>query len=195
MSNNYYEVVFEGHHKAIHGMLEGYKLAANLQEDFFFSHENNIKTETFTEVLLEWISLKNRLHHVILEENFYKHFKQSLEKYSPNEKKLIQKNIVKSAKKISNSFFQFKAKTFGVQYAAEIKKIIKNLPGQLELLDYKVKEEKDLNAKGVELYSPAHEYSFEATGKIKGDLKELISFREKLDNHPLIEVDKINILF
>ena len=193
MTKIYYELVFEGHHKAIHGLLEGYKLGAKIEASYFFSSEHDIKTETLAEIFLDWISLKNRIHHVILEEKLYESLAKSIEKKEKKNSDLISNGIIKSAKKIKNASFSFKAKTFAPKYAQEIRDILKNIPENTTLEDHKVTEETDREAKGVELYSPAHEYYYQTTGTITGHLGTLIEFRKKLTDYPLIEVDKIKI--
>ena len=49
--------------------------------------------------------------------------------------------------------------------------------------------------KGIERYAPEHEYTFEGNGKITGELDLLISFKMKMTENPLIEVDHIILTF
>lgn len=186
-----YELVFEGHHKAIIGLLEGFILASGKNWEYIFSDEAGIKSETFAAMLLEWIALKSKMHHVILSEDFAKTVKAALDK-----KSLVEKGItLKSFLPIKEASFFFEAKTFGKPYADEIKSLLNTLPEGVQLLNYNPVETQDKDAKGVELYTPVHEFMFEATGVIKGDVAALVALRKKFSQQPLIQMRDIEIKF
>jgi len=189
MEKQYYELVFEGHFEAIKGILEGFLLAENQKWKYYFSDKCCIKTETFAEVVLEWITLRTKLHHVIMEGPFYEAFMGALEKIP--ESSFINKKYVKSAVLINDASFDFKSKAYGKKYGDEIKAMINNLPSGLVLHKYNPVEKEYIEGKGVELYAPEHDYVYEASGTISGDINGLLSYRKLMDDHPLIEVSKI----
>ncbi|PKL37613.1 MAG: hypothetical protein CVV44_14810 [Spirochaetae bacterium HGW-Spirochaetae-1] len=194
MAKTYYEVVFEGHFRAITGLLEGFKLGSGKKDwTYYFSKARGIKTETFTEIILEWITLQTKMHHVVMEADFYTAFDKALGGIA--ESAFVSKRYIRSALKIKEASFQFVAKTYGQKYGNEIKALLKNLPSDLVLHDYNPIEKIDENAKGVELYAPEHSYTFEAMGRLAGDLGALVEFRKKLDDHPLVEVKEIILSF
>ncbi len=189
----YYEIVFEGHYKAIWGLLEGFMLGKNKRWSFFFSEKAGIKTETLTEAMLEWITLKNKLHHVIIESEMFDEMFSLLE--ARNDLEFVQNKYVKSAQIIKEAGFRFSARTYGKKYGDEIENLIKNLPEDLEITDYnpEITEHKGVNP--ADMYAPDHEYIYEASGKITGDIKQLIKFRKILDEHPLVDVKQIKLKF
>jgi hypothetical protein len=105
----------------------------------------------------------------------------------------VNLQYLKSAKLVKKAQFNFTAKTYGRPYAAEIKALLKKLPAGIELRDYKPLERENRDARGVELYAPEHEYTFEASGTLSGELGELIALRKKMDDHPLIETERIKL--
>ena len=189
MSKAYYEVVFEGYYRAINGLLEGFRLGAGKEWDYFFSNEMGIKTETLTEIILEWFTLKTKLHHVILEEDFYNKFSKAVA--GRKESKFVNTRYIRSARRVSDASFTFEAKTYGQKYGEEIKAQMKHLPDGLELHDYNPIEKHREDAKGAELYAPEHEYMFEAEGRISGPIDAVADFRKELDDHPLVAVKEI----
>jgi len=198
MEKKYYEIVLEGHYNAIYGLLNGFLLGKNRDWIFHFSKKAGIKTETLSEIIVDWISLKNKIHHVILEDSFYKELKKSVEKTNKSRKEkseFVNLKYLKSAKLIKKAQFNFHAKTFARQYAGEMKLMVKNLPAGIVLQNYKPVEKEVKDAKGVELYAPEHEYTFEASGTISGSVDKVIALRKKLDDYPLIEADKIQLKF
>ena len=196
MKKKYYEVVFEGHYNAIKGLLQGFKLGKNLKWNYYFSKKLGIQTETLAEKISDWATLSNKIHHVIMDADFFDQFKKAIATYNKTqskESKFVSTKYIKSTKTIKKASFEFKAKTFGKPYGEEIKDIIKKLSKNLKLANYKPVEKVNKDAKGVELYAPVHDYSFEASGTIAGDLMEVIDMHKKMDYHPLIEVSKIKL--
>ncbi|HOO72131.1 MAG TPA: hypothetical protein PK926_10250 [Spirochaetota bacterium] len=198
MEKKYYELVLEGHYNAIYGLLKGFLLGKNQDWTFYFSKKAGIKIETLGEIIVDWISLKNKVHHIILEENFYEELKKAVEKFNTTRKeesKFVNLKYLKSAQLVKSAQFGFETKTYGRPYAAEIKNLIKKLPEGVELHNYNPIEKENKDAKGVELYAPEHEYTFEASGTLSGNIGELIELRKTLDEHPLVEVEKIQLKF
>jgi len=198
MEKKYYEIVLEGHYNAIYGLLNGFLLGKNRDWTFHFSKKAGIKTETLSEIIVDWISLKNKIHHVILEDSFYKELKKSVEKTNKSRKEkseFVNLKYLKSAKLIKKAHLNFKAITYGRQHAAEMKFLLKNIPAGIVLQNYKPVEKVVKDVKGVELYAPEHEYTFEASGTLVGNIGTMIDLKQKLDDYPLIEADKIHLKF
>lgn len=191
MAKIFLEVVMEGHYNFIYGMLEGYKLATGKSFIYYLSAKENIKTTTLSEIMKEWLTLKTKLQHVIIEANSWKKF-ESLVKKQP-QGSVINKAYIKSVKKIIQASFEFNFEAYAKKYGDEIKKIFKSLPKSVKLVDYTPKEEVHKDAKGTELYSPDHEYSFKGKGKLVGDIETIIEYNKKFDEHPLIDVTAITL--
>jgi len=160
---------------------------------FFFSDKAGVKAETISDIIKEWISLSNKIHHVIMESELLNSIKKSLENL--DESDVLSRPSIKSVKAIKSASFRFKFATYGKKYGDEIKNLLDKLPGGLSMKDYAPVEKVNENAKGVELYSPAHDYSFEGSGVITGPVDEAIAFRKALDDHPLVDVTVIDLEF
>lgn len=193
MSKKFYEVVFEGNLDIIYGMLEGFMLGQDGNWEWYSAKEHNIEAETFTEIIKEWASLKTRLHHIILEEEFFKKLKEASEKRG--EMRFIKAKYIKSFKEIKSSSFSFEARAYAKKYGEEIKAILSKLPQGVTLEKYNPSEIIDSEAKGTELYAPTHDYTFTAEGIASGEFGEIIKLRKTLDDHPLVEVGKIKLTF
>jgi hypothetical protein len=192
MAKNYLEVTIEGDYKAIKGLLEGFLLGSGIEGEYYFCKNSGVESETLMESFKELIHLKN-IHHLIMDAALFTKFSDALKKLK--EDKFISIKYIKAAKPIKDASFKFIGKTYGKKYGDEIKEMIKNLSPDLKMNDYKEKEEIQKDAKGVELYSPDHDYALEATGRVSGaNIKALLEFRKKLDDHPLVEVEKIILI-
>jgi len=193
MAKQYSEVVFEGHHGNIRGFIEGFIAGSGKEMSFFFSDKAGVKAETISDIIKEWISLSNKIHHVIMESELLNSIKKSLENL--DESDVLSRPSIKSVKAIKAASFRFKFATYGKKYGDEIKNLLDKLPGGLSMKDYAPVEKVNEDAKGVELYSPAHDYSFEGSGVITGPVDEAIAFRKALDDHPLVDVTVIDLEF
>ena len=191
MSKNFYEVVVEGNYHTIYGLFEGYMLGTGKSWHYYFSKKVNIKRDTLSDVLKQWVSLGNKIHHIIIEEELLNGIKNALA--NQGEKKDLGTAYIKSEKKIKGASFNFEFKAYAKKFADEIKAIISDLPEGISLMDYNPKEKVDKDAKGVELYSPEHEYEFQGKGKVKGTFPEIIDVWEKFEKHPLINPQAIEI--
>lgn len=189
MARTYYEVVLEGHLDTIFGLLEGVKIGAGKKWDYYFSKQVGVKRETFSEAVKEWISLGGKLHHVLIEEDFLNFLKSAMSGLP--EKAPIGMKFLKSQRKIRSGSFKFEFKAYSSKIAAEVKQLIEGLPSDLVLEGYNPKEKVDKDAKGVELYTPDHEYVFEGEATLKGPLPELIRARSALNSKSYVEVDQI----
>ncbi len=191
--SKYYEVIFEGDKEIIFGFLSGYTLGSGKKTFFDISDNVEVKGESLSMSIKEWLSLKNHAHHAIMEESFFQAVDSALKQN--NILKDMGLSGIQSYREIVSGVFEFNATTYGRKYANEIKQIVENLPTTLKLEGYAPKEEVDKDGKGVELYSPDHEYSFTAEGKISGEIKDVIHIQKKMDEHPLIEAGKIQLFY
>jgi len=189
----YFEAVFEGKYDTISGMMEGFLLGADKNWKWFFSRDFHIEAETFTDAFLEWASLKSKLHHIIVEEDFLNALSDACKKHP--EMKHISDKYIKSTKEITKASFEFESKTYAKKYGLEIQEILRERSPKLEISDFKEEEKENKDAEGIELYTPAHDYDYESEGKISGPVDEVIEFRTKLNLHPLVEVSNTKLYF
>ena len=193
MGKKYYEVVFEGNYDTICGMIEGFILAKGARWEWYSSKSAGIETETFTEIIKEWASLKTRLHHIILEEEFHNAIQKELKERT--DLKHLKLKYTKSAREIKNCSFKFTANAYAKKYGEEIKSIIASPPEGVKIENFNPVEETDKDAKGVELYAPVHDYTFKGDGIATGEVGAIITFRKVLDDHPLVQVSSIRLNF
>jgi len=193
MGKKYYEVVFEGKFDVICGMLEGFLLGKDAGWEWYSSKEAGIESESFTDIIKEWASLKTRLQHIILVEEFHNALQKAVK--DKGDLRYIKLKYTKSAKEIKNCSFNFTSNAFAKKYGDEIKGILSAPPAGVSITDYVPVEQMDESAIGVELYAPAHDYSFKCSGIAEGDFGRIIEFRKFLDDHPLIHVGNIKLVF
>lgn len=189
----YYEVVIEGHYNMVFGVLEGYLLGSKKDWNYWFSGDAGVEKETLTEIISEWFSIKTKIHHLIMEEDFWNDFHSELNRHPDKPK--VNKKYIKSSKKIKSSTFDFQFRCYSQKYGEDIKFLIKSLPDNIILHNYNPQETIRDGAKGVEMYAPEHEYVLEGSGSIEGNIDDLIKMRNKFCENPLIETGYIKLQF
>jgi hypothetical protein len=191
MQKNFTEVVFEGDYHSIRGYIEGFIAATGKDLSCFICSDSEVETETLSEHIREWISLGTRLHHVLMEDELLAGIKAALA--ASGEKGLLNRSSIRSSKTVKSACFNFKFTAYGRKYADEIKELIGRLPDGVTLAGYNPVEEIDEECKGVELYTPCHDYVFKGDGIISGPVDLVIPLRATLDAHPLIEAGKVSL--
>ena len=193
MSKKYYEVVIEGHYNLVFGVLEGFILGSKKDWKYWFSGDVGIARETFSEIVSEWLSLKTKLHHIIMEEELWTEFDTTLKQHPDKPK--VNRKYIKSAKLIDTCKFDFRFNAYAEKYGEEIKLLIKSLPDNIILHNYDPQETINEDAKGVEMYAPEHQYVLKGSGTLEGNIADIIQLRNKFLENPLIETDAIKLFF
>ena len=193
MQNKFIEAVFEGHYNAIRGYIEGFLDGMGKDYLFYISSDSSVEAETLAEQIKEWITLGNGLHHIIIEDELFIKIRDALS--IAGRSGLLNISSIKTSKPVKGASFTFRFSAYGRKYAEEIKEILGRIPEGVSLTDYEPVETIDEDAKGVELYSPVHEYVFQGKGIISGAVEKIIPLRKSLDEHPLIEADKVTLAF
>jgi hypothetical protein len=191
MQKNFIEAVFEGDYHAVRGYIEGFIAAGGKDLSCVICSDAGIEAETLSEHIREWISLGTRLHHVILEEELLNGIKAALG--ASGNRGLLNSSSIRSCKTVRSTYFNFRFSAYGRKYADEIKELIARLPDGVTLADYNPVETIDEECKGVELYTPCHDYVFQGEGVISGPLDLVIPLRATFEAHPLIEAEKVRL--
>jgi hypothetical protein len=189
MSNEYSELVISGSFHYVKGLLRGLSIGSNFDSEIIFNKEHNIECESFKEILKEFIGLSDNLDHVIVKNVFAEYLKVNLTKENSGVE-------IKSIKKIISAQFEFKFEAYAKIPKQKIDAILKKLPGNLRFSDDTlIKEKIDKDAKGLEIYTPTHDYEYSGKGEVIGSFAEIFEVYKKALNEPLIEVEKMKLIF
>jgi hypothetical protein len=186
MAKKYVEVVLGANKEYTKGFLHGYLLGKGLSLKYFFNHDAGIKAESLSEKIKEWTALSDKFQHLLVEQDLYVSIQALDATLEPNIKILSGHSVVIGE-------FSFKIKSASIEEVKEVKKAIAEKPSGLLMADWKEKEKADPDAKGVELYTPTHDYTFEGSGCVKGEIESLITFRQQLTAHSAVDAKEIRL--
>jgi hypothetical protein len=100
---------------------------------------------------------------------------------------------VKDTKKLTGVWFAFDVETANRDVAADIRRALDDLPAGVRLADYDPRETIDPGSKGVEVYTPVHEYEFKGKGRVRGDIPGVLEMHKRLSDIEAFHVDRIEI--
>jgi hypothetical protein len=186
---DYFEVVISGSFLYVKGLITGICIGAGKNPSVIFNKERKIESETMGEMLKEFVGLSDILVHVIVPDDLLDFVKGTLSHKDAYVK-------IKSVKKIISANFEFDFQAYSEKQKNEIKAIFDNPPCNLSYSkDTKFHENIDNNAKGVEIYTPAHNYEYFGKGKVEGTFPEIFDLFKKCDVNSLIDVSKMHLKF
>ena len=180
MAAIYHEIVVNGDEKILKGFVRGFQLGRSIEGGFYLCGDHPIDDEH-----VRRLGLRGHSVHIVATPAVRKSFLAAFAGAPECGFEVV------TDRPILRASFGFTFDTYSREVASAIKGILKNLPAGLQLLSYEPSETVDQKARGVELYSPAHDYRFEGKGKIEGDFAKLLAVRAGLDAIEVVEAGKI----
>lgn len=89
--------------------------------------------------------------------------------------------------------FSFRYRAYARKYSEEIRALLAGLPAGVRREGGDPVEHVDKQAKGVEVYSPAHDYEARGEGEIVGPVDLVVAARRQLAAHPLVETEAVEL--
>jgi len=183
MATKYHELIVKCDGEVLKGFIEGFITTKGIKSGVIIAREHGIETHHLRELL----TMRGDYCHIVVAGRHHRSLVAAIAK-TPD----ISFEVV-SDKEIANACFTFKFETFSRDVAKELKKTFAKLPTGLSLVDYEPKETIDPSGKGIEFYSPVHDYSFSGSGKVQGDITKLIRVHERMKDHVFIETKNIEL--
>lgn len=165
--------------------VEGFRLATPEAEKVWYSHWEPLKSAGWLESLRERLGARVR---VVLPATMADRIEAALDAHPRVELGLERRRTIRDA------VFEFDYTCYSRDDATSIRRLIEeNLPDGLELEDYQVEEKEDPSAKGVELYSPAHEYELSGSGRYHGTVPAVFEMVHRLSDQEFIHNGDITL--
>jgi hypothetical protein len=179
----YYEIIVRGDVRDLVPYVAGYAEGSGASH-IYFAHESGFHLKA----LRDRIKHHGEVQHIICPQDQRPRIKAALESAAARyEFEILEES------KIERAYFHFGFDTPSRDVAAAIKKIIAKLPSGVTTMDYTPEEIIDPDAKGTEVYSPAHEFVFRGKGVIEGDVAGVIETRTLLADIEFVRCDEIDL--
>lgn len=178
----WYEVIIEGREEAIREILPG--IAADGDAPFW-GEDLDLHAGTLSERLLELLGA--RTHHLLFVPASQVGALLRMLKAKPEIR-------LERVREVLSGHFSFRAETYSREVAARIRGALHGpLPPGVLLGDFAEDEELDPDAKGVELYTPAHDYTYRAHGRFSGSPPGIFEMHRKLQALDFVHEEKLEL--
>jgi hypothetical protein len=184
MANGYREVIIHGDSKVLKGFVACYRSTHRIKSGLVLAREHPINRHHLKEIL----TFRHHHLHLIAGRGHYRGFMAALRPVADG----LKLKVV-SDRPIRRAWFEYEFETANRRVAATIKRMFANLPTDVRRVGRSHKEKIDPSAKGVEVYSPSHEYTYRGGGKITGNLESLLALHAKFEDHEFIDVGDISL--
>jgi hypothetical protein len=178
----WYEMVIEGREEGIRELLPG---IATDGERPIWGEELDLHAGTFPERILELLGA--RTHHLLFVPGT---------QVGPLVRAIQGKEEIRleNAREILSGRFPFTAKAFSPEVAEKIKRALHGpLPPGVVLEPCEEKEDVDPEAKGVELYSPVHDYTYRCHGTFSGPPPGIFEIHRAMQALDFVHQEKLEL--
>jgi len=180
--SHYAEFVIHGDDREIVPYLAGFAAGSGLERAFVFAAEAGFRISA----LRERLKHHGEVTHVICDAPHRDRLRAAIEKAAPR-----FAFEIKEERSIERAYFPFSFETPSREVAEKIKGVLGSLPKGVKAADYAPHEVTDPGARGPEVYSPAHEYTFSGRGVIEGDVLGVVETRRALMGIEFTKCDEI----
>ena len=191
--NEYRELVIEGQYVILESFLTGYfigKGVRSTKEIVLYNRKHDIKRESLSAIIKNWLAGHELVVHLLVRTDHHKALVSALKKAGET-----LGFEIKSDKKVKSASFEFEYNCYSQIHAGKIRNLVENTPPGVSLADYHPVEVVNEEAKGIEIYTPVHDYRISASGLIKGHLLGVLEIHRKVKNADLIEQGDIELHF
>jgi hypothetical protein len=101
---------------------------------------------------------------------------------------------VDSVAAVVSAEFSFSAQAFSPEVASAIEAALhENVPAGVAIEAFKEAEETDGRARGAELYSPSHDYTYRAKGRVAGELTGVLEMRRRAAEIEFVKAEPVEL--
>jgi hypothetical protein len=186
--NYYYEVSVGGSFDLVKGFVLGLLEGRSLSGEAIIALEHKIKKDHEFKDLLRHISGKEDQVRVLMSDNALERFKEALTSLGEG---LDLK--VSSVRRVGGAHFHFTYESYTKEIGEELKGLFANPPEGVSVSGYKVEEDVNPDAQGIEAYAPLHKYEIRGKGRIYGSVREVIDFHKRLEGNSLVQLEDIEL--
>jgi hypothetical protein len=191
MNEQYYEVVIEGNLDFMKGFVIGFLAGRNIEGGVFFDAECHIDGECTIGPLLRLISAHKNLSTVIVGSGLYELLSAALNKH-PHAIPLH----IRKVRQVLSAAFACKFRTYSREVGAELKGIVNGIPEGVDgKSGFEMHEKIDPEGKGIEFFTPLHDYGLSGKGRISGSVRGVMDLYHRLGRFEVVELGELELTF
>jgi hypothetical protein len=182
----YHELVFEGSLPIVRAFLTGLRLGKGWATPFMCSEDYQIHGDSLGHRVLETIRLTKDLTYVVVIDRHVPVISEAV--------RAAQKTLdlaVRRDRAVREAKFDYTFAVFDRKIASKLRGLLDQTGPDLVRTDAEEKEDVHPEGKGVEVYTPEHEYAFKGKGTVSGPLPQVLAYRDALKRFEQVMIEKV----
>ncbi len=191
MNERYYEVVIEGNIELIKGFVMGFLAGRGIEGGVFFDTGCRIEGACTAGPLMRLISAHDDISVVIVGSGLHDLLVTALTR---------QENIIplriQKAREVLSAAFDCEFRTYSREVGTQLKGIVSRIPEGVDgESGFEMREKIDPEGKGVELFTPLHDYELTGKGRISGSVRGILDLYHQLGRFEVVELGELELEF
>jgi hypothetical protein len=189
MAKSYCEMTIRGPQELIKGFVIGYVEGRGIQDEAILEGECRIEQDNPLGLIMHFFAD----HHTvpfIVESELCKSLSDAFRKHES----ALQARI-ESVRELAGARFDFQYRTFSRDMGKSLLELFSNPPEGVRISDYDPKEKITPEGKGVEAYTPLHDYDLKAKGAASGDVKEVYELYCRAARFEVVETGDLKLVY
>ena len=189
MGRTYAELVIEGPEEYTRGFIRGFVGACGPHAEVFFNDEIGLAGDSLVQSIKEKLGLARQVTHVVADDETTKLVREAVAA-EPEHKMAIH-----SERQIDSASMHFKFHVYNGELGGRLKQGVNHPAAEVAMSDVVLHETVDPKAKGVELYTPAHDYELTGQATAAGPLDKIIKLYQELSSIEQLVIEPIRLKY
>jgi hypothetical protein len=191
MGQTFVEVVLEGPRGRARGFVEGYLAGRGVEARLLDAEEEGFERETLREHLREVLHPGAEVLHLLVPAGALEEVREAAETAAGRGIGLAIRKI----RPLVGASVAFTLEGFSPEHGRRVLALLADLPEGVALRRERPFEERlDPDARGIEAYSPAHEYELRGKGTVEGDLEGVLSVHRRLREESAVRLGRAELI-
>ena len=191
MNVQYYEVVIEGNLDLMKGFMMGFLAGRGIEGGVFFDAACHIEGECATGPLMRLVSAHGNANIVIIGSELHDLLTAAL-----NKREHVIPLHIKKVRRVLSAAFDCKFRTYSREVGAELKEILSRIPEGVDgESGFEMHEKLDPEGKGLEFFTPLHDYELTGKGRISGSVKGVLDLYQRLERFEVVKLGELELTF
>lgn len=186
MARAYVELTLEGSGEYLHGFVAGFAAGRGRRFETFFGGEAGFATEGVGQKVRHALGLGGEIHRVLVD----------TEAAGPLREALAAARVtIRAEREVAAAYFDYRFTLFNPEIAGRLLAALRDLPEGVRLVGHEQNQETDPAARGVELYTPVHDYELRGHGRAEGPVDKIVGLYQILSGFEQAELAPMHVTY
>ena len=191
MNEQYYEVIIEGDQNLMKGFVMGFLAGRGISGGVFFDAACHIEGECASGPLMRLVKAQGNANVLIVGSALHDLLVAALNDHSH-----VLPLRIKKVRQVLSAAFECTFRTYSREVGAELKEIVNGIPEGVDgKKGFEVQEKVDPEGKGLEFFTPLHEYELTGKGRLSGSVKGVLDLYQRLERFEVVELGELELTF